>query len=461
MKMKSNKFITILVFELFVTVNLFISYFLNSNSLLSLTLLAQIIFMFILLLKDTAKNFISLIYLILFCAFLAINPIINIFTERQYIFGEGANFQATLLVLLAAMGLFIGITIGEISDSNDTFSVVEKDDNNYLTSAALMLVCVTAPFALYNTVTNISLVNNFGYVGLYNYADTGIVDRISNFNIAFIYIYLANFPSKVLFKKSLIVIIPLLVFDIFTGRRGNAIINILVLITYIVLRKFVYSNKKIRLSIKNLIVTFIFFVIIAYVSVFISQNRLQESVILSNPIVSFFDETSASFNFIESVYLYENSIRSVDNLYSLQAIFNGSSIFSSLDSILQSLGVSGGQFNHNLGNALAFFRDPVYYKLGGGFGTSYIIEIFIDMGYVAVLIFNALLGFFLSFVNRRKFTNWITLSLILMILRTIYFMPRESTFNWINQIFSFTNLVAILLVWIFSQVIKSVRWNYK
>ena len=67
------------------------------------------------------------------------------------------------------------------------------------------------------------------------------------------------------------------------------------------------------------------------------------------------------------------------------------------------------------------------YLGGHGIGSSYIIEVFTDYGFIGLIIANLLLGMlFVSLVNSMYTGKTLRVILSLVILGNLFFMPRSS-----------------------------------
>ena len=89
------------------------------------------------------------------------------------------------------------------------------------------------------------------------------------------------------------------------------------------------------------------------------------------------------------------------------------------------------------------------YLGGHGIGSSYIIEVFTDYGFIGLIIANLLLGMlFVSLVNSMYTGKTLRVILSLVILGNLFFMPRSSFTESFYSLFTmqFWFFIAVLFI---------------
>ena len=89
------------------------------------------------------------------------------------------------------------------------------------------------------------------------------------------------------------------------------------------------------------------------------------------------------------------------------------------------------------------------YLGGHGIGSSYIIEVFTDYGFIGLIIANLLLGMlFVSLVNSMYTDKTLRVILSLVILGNLFFMPRSSFTESFYSLFTmqFWFFIAVLFI---------------
>lgn len=92
----------------------------------------------------------------------------------------------------------------------------------------------------------------------------------------------------------------------------------------------------------------------------------------------------------------------------------------------QQIALHGNYLAHALSYAI---RDD--YLQGHGLGSSYILECYIDFGWIGVILANLVLGFGLGAMVKAFPGGWLTRSVILVCLTSLFFVPRAETTGWL------------------------------
>ncbi len=122
--------------------------------------------------------------------------------------------------------------------------------------------------------------------------------------------------------------------------------------------------------------------------------------------------------------------------------FTGAPAFSS-NSVENAM--SGG----NLGARLAYILYRETFLTGTGMGGNYVADLYVDFSYIGVFI-----GAFvacmiinkLSKLSRERANSPFILAFVLVAIKWIAYMPRDSYFSWAMQAFSFMNILFVLMV---------------
>lgn len=89
---------------------------------------------------------------------------------------------------------------------------------------------------------------------------------------------------------------------------------------------------------------------------------------------------------------------------------------------------------HSFGDIFSYLAHPHYLE-GNGWGTSYLLETYYDFGWLGIVLFSLLLGFFLVWFLRGMQKNWLVKSILLMSLTQLFMLPRESSTGWLSFLF--------------------------
>ena len=87
--------------------------------------------------------------------------------------------------------------------------------------------------------------------------------------------------------------------------------------------------------------------------------------------------------------------------------------------------------SHSFGDIFSYIEHPRYLQ-GYGLGTSYLLETYYDFGWLGIVVFSLLLGFFLVWFLRGMRKNWLVKSILLMSLTQLFMLPRETSTGWLS-----------------------------
>lgn len=113
--------------------------------------------------------------------------------------------------------------------------------------------------------------------------------------------------------------------------------------------------------------------------------------------------------------------------------------------------IYSGTLSNNLAHRISYIVLGNSYLTGHGRGTTYFSEVYLDFGYLGVVLFNLFLGFFIS-----KFSEWfrkgaVQRILLMNCIMMFYLLPRFSFFS----IFSF---VINYYFWMFVVLFAGILW---
>ena len=104
---------------------------------------------------------------------------------------------------------------------------------------------------------------------------------------------------------------------------------------------------------------------------------------------------------------------------------------------------------NDFAHALAYTARPSEYLNGHGMGSSYLLETYADYGYIGIIVYSILLGYFMSSItyilNRRNLFSIITLYSI----KEIYVIPRSSALGFLSflgRIGFWMPIIAIIFI---------------
>lgn len=95
---------------------------------------------------------------------------------------------------------------------------------------------------------------------------------------------------------------------------------------------------------------------------------------------------------------------------------------------------TNGRISNSLSHNLSYLTKKEEYLNGQGWGSSYLLESYIDFGYIGLVLFSLILGILLVYMLKRFGRNTLLDTIFLMSLTTIFFIPRAEATGWLTFI---------------------------
>lgn len=419
----------ILVFCLFILLSLY-SFF-NREKTISLLLFLISFFTFLL-----GGYFVSMLFL----------------EDRMSMLSKTTN----IVLFTALLGIFLGNYL-----FLNRFSLQYKKNINasfyiQLRKVSLVIFYISVSFKLLQSLEGLYLLRT------YSYANLDAVSRLPQFVVRFSLIcylsfwaYLCTYPSKQELKKPFRLFMVALCSSIFMGERGELVYGLFTLLFYFISRDYMalkngrnmerFITRKqwimIGVSIPCLLV---FFNLYAFVR---SSQEVESEGFLMD-IVGFFVQQGFSLNLINYAQEYRYSLPDTNTSYVFGVVQDYISTFWGEQNMhhLSELSYTA-LYGNNLGATLTYLADPVYYYSGGGFGTQYLAELYIDFGMLGVFVYNVFLGCFLRFLSMDVSRTYFFRVYCLIIIIGLFSMPRDFCFAWVIRLISPLNFFVIVSIY--------------
>lgn len=328
-----------------------------------------------------------------------------------------------------------------------------------LNKIAYQLFWVTLPFSYLVVLERVIFVSATGYASYYTTFSSSlpsIVTKMDGFNEILFFLFLGTFPDKRKAKKAIIAFLGLGVLSLFYGQRNPlAIKAVFIFLIYIPLRDSLvgeneekWMTRKIKLFCA---IAFPALIVLFSAWVFV-RNAGQFDGGLVDLILDFFDTEG------NSVYLIALGIDHIDEFpdgiyYTLgpihdfitnnvvyKAIFGNYVDISSrtYEGVINSWGIGG---------LLSYFQSPSAFAAGVGTGTCYLVEAFVDFGYVGIALISFIYMKIITYVQNYRGNNWILFSIGLISVYDILYAPRDLALSFVNKFFSFSFIAMVVFVY--------------
>ena len=421
-------------------------------------------------LRDLGQRYAFFIFLLAFFLFLLGGEITDQYfgCKLEYTFDPSTDAHAFLAILISLAALILGAQLGDLGkkekkEPRQTLLNRNRSPERVRHYALLLgmggLYASFLPYLISQLEAAIFVLQN-GYLKYYTEFSSQlpkVLSLPSELFPMFFFMYLAAMPKK---KQCLV---PFLLYfgcgciGLLTGRRLNFGIAILVLVAYIIMRHFRdrsegWIRKKWLLialgALPVLVVALYCYRFLRY------QEEIQGGNIF-DIFIRFFNQQGVSITTLKFQKRFEGDPLGCTSLYYTLKYLRCNSITEGLLNFPVELYEIRGQATALKTNSLAdfiMFRvSKVQYLKGYGLGTSYVAELYHDLGYVGVGLGSLLYGFAMNRLFRVDGENrspW-RLMLGFMVLEEFVILPRYSADVVLRPFLSISKN-AVLLCCIFA-----------
>ncbi len=118
--------------------------------------------------------------------------------------------------------------------------------------------------------------------------------------------------------------------------------------------------------------------------------------------------------------------------------------------------------SHSFAHAISYVVQGSGYLAGEGRGTSYLVENYVDFGYLGVFIISFLLGALLSFLWNLFGRSWLLNTVVLAIICSLPLMPRETTLYAVMEVldYHFITFMIGMIVLYGAAVFAKKHWKF-
>lgn len=407
--------------------------------------------------------------------FLISRPLLDLMYNYKYYQAYTYNIQngtfTLLLILCSLIALLLGMLLSEryiIKDSIDRLSLEKKARMNFvknLQTISLLLFLICSIFDIAMGIEKIIFIQQHTYYEYYSKFETTlplIVKGISTMMPTALLIYLATFPHKKGVMTTLFIYMLLTIPSLIVGSRGATSEALVFCFLYLFLRQSIskrhatneeWFNKNLKRAIFIIVP-----ILIIYFSGYNYARFGTEKKNEMNPVVDFIYNQGVTFTVVARGY---------DALPNLEGNQNKNYTFGPLIDYVtrgtpaqilfnaEGLGPANSQKraieSNSFSAAISYYLYGNQYLEGKGAGSSYIIELYADYGFIGVFVFSSLLGVLFGFIGNIKEQNIFTNIILLRILMVIYLLPRGSALGWTTFFISPQFWLPVIFCWLASK----------
>lgn len=403
-------------------------------------------------LEEWKERFLFFLFHCTLCMFLMARPIISVFKGYSWkIFSEEAMNFTFMSLWLTMMMMVLGAVLYEKYTKTHAENQVRKKEvkkkkydkeefRSFLQITSIMMYIVSTGAYLYLQMEKLFFMQGRIYYEFYtDFASKApyIVHLLASFRIYSLAFFLATKPKK---KSAVAVLFAFIVSDfpvLLYGKRSLIMIDALFIFIYYVLRdgmgeKWIGKFEKICIAVGGIAA------VIGMGAMNYIRDGIEVTLSVKDLILDFLYKQGVSFNVLnigyESIpFLPERAFRNYTFGGIIDYVTHGS--FAQRFFGAESLGegnnlhwaLESNSFAHNM----SYVATDNYLE-GHGLGSSYLLEVYADYGYLGTIIFSLILGAaMIWFVHELREMNFKS-ALILIMLINFFFMPRGEATGSIN-----------------------------
>ncbi|GLI56923.1 sugar isomerase [Propionigenium maris DSM 9537] len=380
------------------------------------------------------------------------------------------SYAHTLIALLLSLGMtFLGYTLIKVKKNENYILKIgdkKKLSDIYLASLIMYVISFLSRMAI--LIEKGRFVSELGYSEYYlSYSSNlpFIISFFSSFYYISFYTILSTFPNKrktrVLFLMGSIVAVVSLGF----GQRNGFVLDIILMFIYLAFRE--QTGQK-WIDRKKIAIGLILIPLVIGGMQDLSNKRFEKNISSKEAtfkkVESFFISQGGSIHTITYGYQLKDYIPKQDIKYILGPLRD----YLTQNIISQKLfGFENWQHDPIkkatkaalYGSTLAYMLFPEGYLAGKGMGSSYIAEIYHDFGYLGIIFGSLLIGMSLKKFDNYSVNSWFKFVFLMLIIRRVIYLPRDSALGWISIVFSIPNILGLLSIILLSKFISKFKKN--
>lgn len=378
------------------------------------------------------------------------------------VFKSSTNEHVYFCMILSLLSVWMvyGYSLGKNTSQyriRRDWQIAENTYNiNKVRRLSLIAFYATYPFAIVCSVVIALFVARFGYHSYYiDFSEvlsgSPLLYLISKLELVMesaFCIFLATLPTKKQFKKPTICYIIYLVLTLGSGQRSTFLLGLMLLFIFLVFMNGLHPTEG-WFKRKYIGYCAIAFPVVAVGASLFNAWRFDMAISDVNfwkSFGDFFYEQGVTSYIVKRAYELEASIP--PDIYTLEFFHSG--LLAQLCGIEVFHGntvehaVQGGSFTHALGYTVM----GKAYLAGGGTGSSYLAELYYDLGYVGVVLGSMLYGWIFSKINSVQSGGVFKRAIVFICITKLLWAIRASYTGFLSYMFAPTTIALLVFVFI-------------
>lgn len=366
--------------------------------------------------------------------------------------------KTVLIQFLGLFSLYCGYELISFFNSKRNINTLKKDNNKILIifkKIITFFLILTFLSSIFVNMEKMIFVLNNSYLSLYTTSFHSIfpelIIKLSSYYFIFLLFYLSIERSKKNIWISLLMFMLNNIIDLLSGSRFLFVFGIIFILFYL----FIYNiNNNIKFSkrLKRITIVICLFsipILLIFLNLYngIRNGNFNQKIDPIFEIESFFVSQGRSANLITYAQIYEKELKDSNANFVFGNFYD--TIIEKVEKISDlNINNEKSKVENNFGiviSKLVLGEESV--KKGNGLGTNYLAELYINYGFIGIILFNILLGILIGYFYLNNNNGFIYKFYCLSSMRPIMHILRGAAFEAISIFFSFT-VVSILLFYL-------------
>lgn len=362
--------------------------------------------------------------------------------------------QALLIIALSLIAIFVGMNIAFSWKTKIVLVSCKCDESGEkfqknLQAVSLAAFYFTAFFSIIVGIEKVLFCQSHSYLEYYTSFKSQLpwfIGTISSLMKYCLCIFLATWPRKrrTFFALALFELTAL--FDLYVGIRGTIVLHSIFIVVYYLLRDIKKDKEKWFGKLEKYLVaigTPVMMVFMVAYSSIRSGLRVMDFHFFES-IRDFFVSQGVTFEVVaRGISVADRLPQRAGRNYTFGTMIDyvihgrvGQLLFGT-EALPEGNNIINGTESNSLAHNLSYLTRGDEYLQGKGWGSSYVLENYIDFNYVGVIIFSLVLGLFLVKALQCTGQKILWNIIVLVSLLNIFYIPRAESTGWLAFIITF------------------------
>lgn len=416
-------------------------------------------------LRDLRNRAAYLVFLLAFFLFLLGGEFFELYFgyAQDFTFVDSLDLHAYVVLLVSLAFLQVGYwgadcILGKRKQSPPKIKRRNDPDSlQMLQKLSKVLMYITAIPMYLKTLDAVLFTMENGYLSYYTVYESRIpmlVEMAGEMFPLFFFLYLASFPSKKACMLPMGIYLLHGCVAMLTGRRISLGVAIFVLMFYVLLRH--YRNKEERWINRKIVISVVvacpIMILVLYVQRYLRYGEEVQGGGLLDMACRFLSQQGSSIHILKLQKEVEGDPLGCTSLYYTLYYLRGNVItrhfFDFPMEYYTGRTAETALYTNCLADYIMYKVDANDFFAGYGLGTSYIAELYHDLGIFGVALGSTVYGFLLNWLYAPKYFSYWKLALGMLMLEEFVILPRYGADVILRPFYNFTRTLVLICLFV-------------